>query len=67
MNFGGSAPAGQPVPELPDTIFLSLLAPREPPQATGHSVAYSRRLWEHRGPLARVTDSNSAEEGTIFL
>ncbi|HEV2197421.1 MAG TPA: hypothetical protein VGR55_17675 [Candidatus Acidoferrum sp.] len=54
MNYTGSAPARQPVPELPEHDL-----PPEPeiegtPQDSGNSLAYLRLLWEQRRMLRRV-------------
>src|SRR5882762_8683908 len=54
MNFTGSAPALQPVPELPELDLPVTPGPEETPQDSGNSVAYLRLLWEHRRLLARV-------------
>src|SRR6266851_632230 len=54
MNFTGSAPTRQPVPELPEHDLPIAPGPEETPQASGNSVASLRLLWEHRRLLARV-------------
>src|SRR5712692_7936877 len=54
MNFTGSAPTRQPVPELPEHDLPIAPGPEETPQASGVSVAPLRLLWEHRRLLARV-------------
>jgi uncharacterized protein involved in exopolysaccharide biosynthesis len=54
MNYTGSAPARQPVPELPEHDLPVAPGPEETPQDSGHLVAYLRLLWEHRRLLARV-------------
>ena len=54
MNYTGSAPARQPVTELPEHDLPVAPGPEETPQDSGHSVAYLRLLWEHRRLLARV-------------
>jgi len=51
VNFTGSAPVRQPVPELPEHDRPEL---EETPQGSGDSVVYLRLLWEHRRLLARV-------------
>jgi hypothetical protein len=56
VNFGRGAPARQLVPELPEHDLPVTPGSAETPQASGQSVAYLRRLWEHRGRLARVID-----------
>jgi capsule polysaccharide export protein KpsE/RkpR len=54
MNFTGSAPTRQPVPELPEHDLPIAPEPEETPQGSENSVAHLRLLWEHRGLLARV-------------
>jgi uncharacterized protein involved in exopolysaccharide biosynthesis len=54
MNFAGSAPVRQPVPELPEHAPPVAPESEETPQEGGSSVAYLRLLWEHRGLLARA-------------
>ena len=54
MNYAGSAPVRQPVPELPEHDLPAVPGPEETPQDSGNSVAYLRLLWEHRRLLARV-------------
>ncbi len=54
MNFTGSAPVRQPVPELPEHELPLATGPQETPQASGNSVVYLRLLWEHRRLLSRV-------------
>jgi len=54
MNFTGSAPTRQPMPELPENDLPITLGPEETPQGSENSVAYLRLLWEHRRLLARV-------------
>jgi uncharacterized protein involved in exopolysaccharide biosynthesis len=54
MNFTGSAPVRQPVPELPEHHLPLATGPEETPQASGNSVVYLRLLWEHRRLLAQV-------------
>jgi uncharacterized protein involved in exopolysaccharide biosynthesis len=54
MNYTGSAPARQPVPELPEQDLPVTPGPEEPPQGNADSVVYLRLLWEHRGLLSRV-------------
>ena len=51
MNYAGSAPVRQPVPELPEHPVLP--APGTL-QDGGNSVAYLRLLWEHRRFVTRV-------------
>ena len=54
MNYAGSAPALQPVPEVPEHDLPAAPGPEETLPDTGNSVAYLRLLWEHRRLLARV-------------
>lgn len=54
MNYSGSAPVRQPVPELPEHDLPIAPAPEETPQASSSSVAHLRLLWQHRQLLARV-------------
>ncbi len=54
MNYTGSAPARQPVPELPEHDLPVVPEPEGTSQDGGDSVAYLRLLWEHRRLLARV-------------
>jgi uncharacterized protein involved in exopolysaccharide biosynthesis len=51
VNYAGSAPVRQPVPELPEHDLPTAPGLQEPPQG---SVAYLRLLWEHRRLLFRV-------------
>ena len=54
MNFTGSAPTRQPVPELMEHDLPITPGPEETPQSSGSSVEYLRLLWEHRRLLARI-------------
>lgn len=54
MNFSGSAPVRQPLPELPEHDLPVAAGPEETLQSSGSSVAYMRLLWEHRRLLRRV-------------
>ena len=54
MNFTGSAPVRQPVPELPEHDLPIAPGLEETPQGSGDPVVYLRLLWEHRRLLARV-------------
>jgi capsule polysaccharide export protein KpsE/RkpR len=54
VNYTGSAPVRQPVPELPGEDLPIEPQTGEAPQEGGGSVVYLRLLWEHRGSLARV-------------
>src|SRR5260370_20392953 len=54
MNYTGSAPARQPVPELPEPDLP--IAPNEEESSLGNksSVVYLRLLWNHRQLLTRA-------------
>jgi uncharacterized protein involved in exopolysaccharide biosynthesis len=54
VNYTGSAPVRQPVPELPEHDLPIAPELQETPQGNGDSVVYLRLLWEHRRLLARV-------------
>lgn len=54
MNYAGSAPVRQPVPELPEHDVPVAPVPEGTPRHSGNSVAYLRLLWEHRRMLWRV-------------
>jgi uncharacterized protein involved in exopolysaccharide biosynthesis len=54
VNFTGSAPVRQPVPELPEHDLPIAPGFEETPQGSGDSVVYLRLLWEHRRLIARV-------------
>ena len=54
MNYAGSAPARQPVPELPEHELPFPPGPEKTSQSSGSSVAHLRLLWEHRRSLARA-------------
>src|SRR5258708_10305984 len=54
MNYTGSAPVRQTVPELPEHDLPVAAGPEETPQGSGDSVAYLRLLWENRRLLTRV-------------
>jgi uncharacterized protein involved in exopolysaccharide biosynthesis len=55
VNYSGSAPVGQPVPELPGHDLLTVPEPGEIQQGSGNLVAHLRRLWQHRELVIRVT------------
>jgi len=55
MNYTGSAPARQPVPEIPEHDFPIALGPEETSEGSGNSIARLRLLWEHRRLLLRIT------------
>ena len=54
MNYGGSAPVRQPVPELPEHDIPVAPGREDTSQNSGNSVAHMRLLWENRRQLARV-------------
>jgi uncharacterized protein involved in exopolysaccharide biosynthesis len=54
MNFSGSAPARQPIPELTESDFPVTPASPEMAGTSEHTIAYLRLLWEHRSFLFRV-------------
>ena len=54
MNFTGSAPVRQPVPELQEHDLRVGPELEETPQGSGDSVVYLRLLWEQRQLIARV-------------
>ncbi len=55
MNFGSSAPARQPVPEVPATDLPGTPVPQETTNASETTIAHLRLLWTHRQMLFRVT------------
>jgi uncharacterized protein involved in exopolysaccharide biosynthesis len=54
VNYGGSAPVRQPVPELPEHDFPVSPANGETTEAVGNSVVHLRLLWEHHLLLAKT-------------
>jgi uncharacterized protein involved in exopolysaccharide biosynthesis len=54
VNYTGSAPVRQPVPELPEHDLPIAPELQETPQGSGDPVVHLRLLWEHRRLLARV-------------
>jgi uncharacterized protein involved in exopolysaccharide biosynthesis len=54
MNFGGSAPIRQPVPELPENDFPEVLESPGKPESGENAIVYLRLLWDRRGLVARV-------------
>jgi len=54
VNYTGSAPVRQPVPELPEHDLPVAPRPEETLPPSENSVAHLRLLWEHRGFLFRV-------------
>jgi uncharacterized protein involved in exopolysaccharide biosynthesis len=53
VNYTGSAPIRQPVPELPERDFPGVTR-SEAPKPERDIVVHLRLLWEHRGLLFRV-------------
>lgn len=54
MNFSGSAPVRQPVPDLPDAEPPIRRHEKEEPKIREASLLYFRLLWQNRRLLARV-------------
>src|SRR6266852_2723141 len=54
MNYTGSAPVRQPVPELPEQDFPVAPGPEETSQENGNWVVYLRLLWQRRRVLTRA-------------
>src|SRR5215472_5068053 len=54
MNYTGSAPVRQPVPELPGHDLPTAHGTQQPFQGNARSVAYLRLLWENRRFLSRA-------------
>jgi capsule polysaccharide export protein KpsE/RkpR len=54
MNSASSAPARQPVPELPESDLPGTLVPEELPEKGEHALASIRLVWVNRQKLARV-------------
>jgi capsule polysaccharide export protein KpsE/RkpR len=54
VNFSGSAPVRQPIPELPEHDLPVAPGTEETLQSSAGSVVYLRLLWEHRKLLRRV-------------
>ena len=54
MNFGGSAPVRQPMPELPEHDLPAAPGPEETAQEGESSLVYLQLLWQHRRLLARA-------------
>jgi len=57
VNFSGSAPVRQPVPELPEQAVPVPPGPEETPEAGKDAVEYLQLLWQHRRLLARAVFS----------
>jgi uncharacterized protein involved in exopolysaccharide biosynthesis len=53
VNYTGSAPVRQPVPEMPEGDFPG--APTEGLKPGENTIIHLRLLWEHRRVLSRVT------------
>jgi capsule polysaccharide export protein KpsE/RkpR len=54
MNYSGTAPTRQPVPELPEQDFPATPAPQKTVQSSEASLIYLRLLWGRRRMLSRV-------------
>jgi len=54
VNYTGSAPVRQPVPELPEHDLPIVPELDETPQGSGDPVVYLRLLWEQRRLIARL-------------
>jgi capsule polysaccharide export protein KpsE/RkpR len=54
MNFASSAPARQPVPELPDHGIIRSTELPDTPEKSAQTLAHLRLLWGHRALLFRV-------------
>jgi capsular polysaccharide biosynthesis protein len=54
MNYSSSAPARQPVPEVPEQEFPATPAPQKTFQTSETSLTYLRLLWARRRMLSRV-------------
>ena len=54
MNYTGSAPTRQLVPELPEPDVPITPQMEENPQKSSSTLPYLRLIWEHRRTLARV-------------
>jgi len=54
MNYAGSAPVRQPLPELPEHDLPPAAGPKETEHGSGNSVAHLRLLWENRRFVTRV-------------
>ena len=54
MNYTGSAPVRQPIPEPPEPDLPIVPGPEETAQGSGNSVAHLRLLWEHRRMLLQA-------------
>lgn len=54
MNFSGSAPVRQPVPELPEHDIPVEPGPQKAVQGGESTVAHLKLLWQHRRLLARA-------------
>ena len=60
MNYTGSAPVRQPVPELPEGNLPGTPAPPERTLKGGKTLAYLKVLWDHRGLLCGRVEAPSA-------
>ncbi len=54
MNYTGSAPVRQPVPEVPEPDLPIAPPVEEGSQGNKSSVVYLRLLWQHRRPFTRA-------------
>ncbi|OLE14773.1 MAG: hypothetical protein AUG89_00530 [Acidobacteria bacterium 13_1_20CM_4_56_7] len=54
MNSAASAPARQPVPEVPEHHLPDASLPEETAQGGERSLVYLQLLWQHRLVLARI-------------
>jgi len=54
VNYSSSAPARQPVPELPESDLPQAPATRETPESSGNTLAYLQLLWTNRSVLLRI-------------
>jgi len=54
MNFSSSAPARQPVPELPERDIPEAPASLEVAESRDNTLVYLQLVWAHRGMLSRV-------------
>ena len=54
MNYIGSAPVRQPIPDLPGHDLPVGPGPEGPPNGSADSAQYPRLLWQHRRLLGRV-------------
>jgi len=67
MNYAGSAPVRQPVPDMPGLSLPAAPGLEARPQATGNSVAHMRNLWEHRRLVARFVLCGALASALVAL